>query len=297
MCRQVDKIVKTGMTLVWIYMAAFAGPSRSQVSGQAQINPEAMIVTCRAMLSGKNVFASYDEKDQALCFQGLINKVSATQAIEILKSKPVKTLVISSPGGSVLYALDMAEYIQAKKIDIVINRVCVSSCANYLFLAARYKYVTEGSFVGWHGGPEKNLKKVRKRVKRLRKRELKENPQTVFNESLDEYMVLWENDLERQRKLLARAGVSDDLLYVSVTGAQAVFLKKIIAEHKKSMIFVPGPEDLSGHYSVKGLVNMWHPGVQASLERYMAALKTEAKASKGEIVFDAYLFTFPPDSW
>jgi ATP-dependent protease ClpP protease subunit len=261
------------------------------------LNTKALIVSCRALLLEKDAFVIYDPKVQSICFNGQINKASATQAAEMLESKSVKTLVISSSGGSVHYALDMAEYIQAKKIDIVVNHYCVSSCANYLFLAARYKYVTQGSFVGWHGGPEKNLKKIRKDIKRLWKKKLKKVPKTVFTENLNTSIKFIKNDLARQDKLLALAGVSEDLLYINRTREQNAYLVGLLAKHKQSPIFVPSPEDLARHYGVKGLVDVWHPGNQTALEHYVEMQKNEVKNDKGWFVFDVYLYTFPPDSW
>lgn len=261
------------------------------------LDTDALIVSCRALLLKKEALVIYDPKVQSLCFNGPINKVSTTQAVEILESKPVKTLVISSTGGSVHYALDIAEYIQAENIDIVVNHYCISSCANYFFLAARYKYVTEGSFVGWHGGPEKDLKQIRKSIKRLWKKELKKVPKRVFTENLNKSIKLIKNDLARQDKLLTLAGVSENLLYIRRTKEQNAYLLDLLAKHKQSPIFVPSPEDLTRHYGVKGLVGMWHPGNQTALEQYVAMQKNGAKITKGWLVFDVYLYTFPPDSW
>jgi len=261
------------------------------------LDTDALIESCRVLLLEKSVPVAFDTKMQSLCFTGQINKKSSSPAIEILKSKTVKQLVITSVGGSVHYALDMAKYIQKNNIDIVVNHYCVSSCANYFFLAARQKYVPKDSFVGWHGGPGKDLKKVRKDVKKIRKKELKENPNTVFNETLAKSMKIRKKDLERQRKLLEQASVYDGLLYISMTAKQADYYSRTATENNQPMIYVPSPEDLSEHYGVKGLVDMWHPGNQATLNQYVTEKKEEAKNNQGWFVFDVYLYTFPPDSW
>ena len=46
----------------------------------------------------------------------------------------------------------MAEAVYDSGAPLVITGPCLSSCANYIFVAARRKYVIPGGVVGWHGG-------------------------------------------------------------------------------------------------------------------------------------------------
>jgi hypothetical protein len=58
---------------------------------------------------------------------------------------------VSTFGGDVESALVIAEFLFDHKIDLEVEGVCVSSCANYWFPAANRKIVPVGSYVGFHG--------------------------------------------------------------------------------------------------------------------------------------------------
>jgi hypothetical protein len=86
------------------------------------------------------------------CVYGEIDK-SMAASFNGLDMSRIDTIVIQSPGGSVASALDMAEHMGLFQKTLVVDGLCASSCANYLFLAARYKIVPDGAMVGWHGAP------------------------------------------------------------------------------------------------------------------------------------------------
>uniref|UniRef100_UPI001953676E hypothetical protein n=1 Tax=Serratia marcescens TaxID=615 RepID=UPI001953676E len=46
----------------------------------------------------------------------------------------------------------LARAIRARGLTLVVQRQCVSSCANFLFTGARRKIVAPGSLVVFHGG-------------------------------------------------------------------------------------------------------------------------------------------------
>ncbi|MFZ6798592.1 hypothetical protein [Undibacterium sp. Di24W] len=56
---------------------------------------------------------------------------------------------LNSAGGNVREALKIANVIQDRKLKIVVNGFCISSCANYLFLAGFEKKIN--GIVGFHG--------------------------------------------------------------------------------------------------------------------------------------------------
>lgn len=64
--------------------------------------------------------------------------------------RPV-SLVIDSGGGEVRAGIRLGLWVFEQQLDIIVDGVCLSSCANYVFTAARHKTVTPGSVVGWHG--------------------------------------------------------------------------------------------------------------------------------------------------
>jgi hypothetical protein len=52
---------------------------------------------------------------------------------------PVQTISINSGGGDIETAINIGRIIHDKGISIEVRRLCLSSCANYLFPAAKIK--------------------------------------------------------------------------------------------------------------------------------------------------------------
>ena len=47
-------------------------------------------------------------------------------------------------------------WIHERDIDVVVDNWCFSSCANYIFTAAKNKTIKAGAIVGWHGSGTAN---------------------------------------------------------------------------------------------------------------------------------------------
>jgi hypothetical protein len=63
-----------------------------------------------------------------------------------------ETVVIRSEGGATTTALDIAEVVQQKGLNVTVHDYCISSCANYIFIAGKLKNVLPNSLLAWHGG-------------------------------------------------------------------------------------------------------------------------------------------------
>ena len=75
--------------------------------------------------------------------------------------QPLKTLEITSVGGNVDAALELANWVFNTRLDIYIPSFCGSSCANYVFPAAQRKLLGETAMLAWHGGAtQKNVIEV-----------------------------------------------------------------------------------------------------------------------------------------
>jgi hypothetical protein len=68
-----------------------------------------------------------------------------------VNGRPLRRLLIDSGGGDVAAAIELADWIHAQQLDITVTGVCLSSCANYVFPAARHKEIRPGAIVAWHG--------------------------------------------------------------------------------------------------------------------------------------------------
>jgi len=87
----------------------------------------------------------------AVVFDGRIDAASAARAIELLQDGAVTRLVITSGGGQVDAAIDLALAVHARQLDVEVPTACLSSCANYVLPAARRKLLGRPGAVAWHG--------------------------------------------------------------------------------------------------------------------------------------------------
>ncbi|MDB5857347.1 MAG: hypothetical protein JWQ76_1036 [Ramlibacter sp.] len=95
--------------------------------------------------------ASVQRVDDALVFDGRIDAAAATRFLQLLAEPGVKRVVITSRGGLVGPALDMADAVHAGGLAVEVPTACLSSCANYVFPAGSRKLLGRPDAVGWHG--------------------------------------------------------------------------------------------------------------------------------------------------
>jgi hypothetical protein len=91
-----------------------------------------------------------------LMFRGEINDRTAAHLLWEI-NKGITTLVITSPGGDFVAGMELGREIHRRGIAVTVQDYCVSSCANYLFLASPRKSLKPASFLGFHGAMSANL--------------------------------------------------------------------------------------------------------------------------------------------
>ncbi|HYQ23048.1 hypothetical protein [Stenotrophomonas sp.] len=69
-------------------------------------------------------------------------------------------VIVRSLGGDVELGMDMGDAILDRKASVHAYQVCVSSCANYLFLPAHTRHVMADSVVLFHGGIVPRMKNL-----------------------------------------------------------------------------------------------------------------------------------------
>jgi len=122
---------------------------------------------------------------------GLVRLKSADQGT-------AKALLIRSGGGSVSVGMDFGEWVYERGFDVIVDDVCLSSCANYVFPAGRIKTILPGGLVAWHGNslqksaetdiqtlPRPLQSSARKLLPELRARERAFYTKVGVNECLD----------------------------------------------------------------------------------------------------------------
>lgn len=66
-------------------------------------------------------------------------------------NKPV-TLSMYSPGGNTDVGMELGNWVRKNNLTVKVLEMCFSSCANYVFTAAKKKVVSNFAIVGYHGG-------------------------------------------------------------------------------------------------------------------------------------------------
>lgn len=96
----------------------------------------------------------YDSDRNVLCLGGRID-VQDHLRDQVLR-QPVRDGVIvvaRSEGGSLPGAIDIAEYLRPHRYSIVVDGICASACAQFLFVGADRKIIRGDGAVAMHGGP------------------------------------------------------------------------------------------------------------------------------------------------
>jgi hypothetical protein len=95
--------------------------------------------------------ALVEASGDAITFEGRIDGPSAARFVELARDPAIRRVVITSLGGLVSPALDMADTIRDRGLDVEVPKACWSSCANYIFPAGKAKRLGHARAIGWHG--------------------------------------------------------------------------------------------------------------------------------------------------
>lgn len=89
-----------------------------------------------------------------LLIQGNLDMELLAQFRRVLESSDVRDVRVRlrSPGGQIHVAMAIGREIHRRRLDVEVDRLCHSSCANYLFTAGRNKYLQSADQVRFHGG-------------------------------------------------------------------------------------------------------------------------------------------------
>lgn len=101
-----------------------------------------------------------EEETQVFLAGGELNYVGKLSAdanarlFALFQSQETKPTILSirSPGGNTDLGMELGKWVHQNHLDVKVMEVCFSSCANYVFPAARRKIVSNFAVVGYHGG-------------------------------------------------------------------------------------------------------------------------------------------------
>lgn len=139
-----------------------------------------------------------------VCYRREIQDDSAEIFVDRLSRMPPDRpvyIVLHSGGGEVKSGIDMANAILDRQATTIVDGVCASSCANYVFVAGKKRIVNEASLLLYHGGiTETNYERWVAEIAQDVSIENKEEVLASLRQTID-------SDIARQQTFLARAGV------------------------------------------------------------------------------------------
>jgi len=101
-----------------------------------------------------------------LYYLGEISGTNNNKAFKAYQENSISSIYISSPGGLVSDGISLARWIDEKELPLKVGRVCASSCANYVLVAAKEVYLKPDSMLIWHGSSyQKNINDLVKKGK------------------------------------------------------------------------------------------------------------------------------------
>jgi hypothetical protein len=87
----------------------------------------------------------------AVHYRGEISAENNRRLFAAIGHRTVTQLIIDSEGGEVEAGIGLGDWVFKRRIDVIVEGRCLSSCANYVFPAGRKKIVLKGAVVAWHG--------------------------------------------------------------------------------------------------------------------------------------------------
>jgi len=187
-----------------------------------------------------------------LCFNGEIHEDSDDLVVQKLAdSIDMEYMVVNSKGGDVGAAISIAENTISNDFSIVVDGVCLSSCANYFFVAAKYRYLLEDSTVGWHGGPPRTFEEW---VTIMSNSPQLQADQKSLEFAKKQYAEMHEL-FRRQKELYRVASVSTTVVY------DLDVVLSCLAEDQREAINIVAEEEGS-------IAGFWAPSVRTLSLRY-----------------------------
>ena len=139
------------------------------------------------------------------------------------KEDEITTIRINSDFGLTVQAILIGFWIYDKGVDVIVDEVCISACANYIFTAGKNKIIEDFAIVGWRDSPQRQVYEVRSlgtSVEELIRRDVSEDPhgtRAPISELERERLIrasvqYFETEIEQEGKVLDWIGLQEDAL-------------------------------------------------------------------------------------
>ncbi len=84
-------------------------------------------------------------------YTGPVSAAQNREFFSAVSGSTVRRMLITSAGGEVEAGIALGRWVFEHGVDVEVPAYCLSSCANYVFTAARRKTIHPGAVVAWHG--------------------------------------------------------------------------------------------------------------------------------------------------
>jgi hypothetical protein len=160
----------------------------------------------------------YDIGYGKIILRGALTPQIVNQLIGDPEAASAEMLIIDSTGGDVLAGIQLGEWVLKQKLKVIVDRKCLSSCANYVFAAGRERVINPGGIVLWHGGAEqKNFRELQEKFELLAER-AKANLATADDQLfLKDKAKLYDTIVKGragQKRLYAALGVNEKIMLI-----------------------------------------------------------------------------------
>ncbi len=118
-------------------------PGGDNSTARSTRNPDSFTMVDRKITVARN--------GNTVIYRGSLTKEGLRALRKTGASSPITTLFIDSTGGEIMVGMEFGAWVFERKLDVVVDRACLSSCANYVFTAGRNKEIRPGAVVAWHG--------------------------------------------------------------------------------------------------------------------------------------------------
>lgn len=125
----------------------------------------------------------------------------------------IKEIVVDSEGGVTFEGIRIAHAIAAQNVKVVVTGECLSSCANYLFVAGHRREI-RGGVVGYHGNVQACFGTPAKRAEWIEKMK---NHYHMTPEDIRRNLEAQDKEVADEARLLSMMGVSQGLFERSCT--------------------------------------------------------------------------------
>ncbi len=172
-------------------------------------------------------------------FAGVLNPASVERFFRELgpRRDQIDTLIINSAGGVTTSGRRIGDWVYEHGITVVVNHLCFSSSANYVFTAAPRKIIRADALVGWHGSDQQyqylaesrgitldelideEVEAMLDQREQIEAREIEEDERARMRPSMRDTMRRITSGIRAEQEFLDRIGVSvEALVYGQMPG-------------------------------------------------------------------------------